>query len=67
MELLEDLTHFLEKFKETLNTLEQCIDFKEYEELEYCRGRNLIYINLYVSIMTKSFFKRVIFKAFVTF
>ena len=31
MELLEDLTHFLEEFKETLNTLEQCVDFKEYE------------------------------------
>ena len=28
MELLEDLTHFLEEFKETLNTLEQCVDFK---------------------------------------
>ena len=39
MELLEDLTHFLEEFKETLNTLEQCVDFKEYEELEYWRSR----------------------------
>ena len=39
MELLEDLTHFLEEFKETLNTLEQCVDFKEYEELEYWRNR----------------------------
>ena len=39
MELLEDLTHFLEEFKETLNTLEQCVDFKKYEELEYWRNR----------------------------
>ena len=39
MELLEDLTHFLEEFKETLNTLEQCVDFKEYEELEYWHNR----------------------------
>ena len=37
--LLEDLTHFLEEFKETLNTLEQYVDFKYYEELEYWRNR----------------------------
>ena len=55
-ELLEDFNYSLEEFKETLNALESCVDFKEYEELEYCGGRNLIYINLYVSIMTKSFF-----------
>ena len=39
MELLEDLNHFLEEFKETLNTLEQGVDFKEYEELEYWHNR----------------------------
>ena len=39
MELLEDLTHFLKEFKETLNTFEQCVDFKYYEELEYWRNR----------------------------
>ena len=38
-ELLADFTHFLEEFKETLNTVEQCVDFKEYEELEYWCNR----------------------------
>ena len=32
-ELLEDFNYSLEEFKETLNALEQCVDFKEYEEL----------------------------------
>ena len=37
--LLEDITLFLEEFKETLKSVEQCVDFKEYEELEYWRNR----------------------------
>ena len=36
---MADLTHFLQEFKVTLNTLEQCVDFKDYEELEYWRNR----------------------------
>ena len=39
MELLEDLTHFLDELKETVITLEQCVDFKENEELECWRNR----------------------------
>ena len=38
-ELLTDFTHCLEEFKGTLNTLEQCVDFKEYDELDYWRNR----------------------------
>ena len=36
---MADLTHFLEEFKVTLNTLEQFVDFKDYKELEYLRNR----------------------------
>ena len=38
-ELLTDFIHSLEEFKGTLNTLEQCVDFKEYDELESWRNR----------------------------
>ena len=38
-ELLTDFIHSLEEFKGTLNSLEQCVDFKDYDELEYWRNR----------------------------
>ena len=38
-ELLTDFIHCLEEFRATLNTLEQCVDFKEYDELDYWHNR----------------------------
>ena len=55
-ELLEDFNYSLEEFKETLNALEQCVDFKEYEEL--------LFLLFFAFNMPKLFYSRALLDFF---